>query len=75
MKTLEEQAIAVIEKVRPYLVRDGGDVEFVAIKDGVVQVRMLGACAGCHKSPMTLDTIKEVLFEELDNIVDVVEVF
>lgn len=75
MKSMEEQAIAIIEKVRPYLVRQGGDVEFVAVRDGIVQVRMLGACSGCHKSPVTMDTIRETLFEELDNIVDVQEVF
>lgn len=75
METMEQQAINIIAKVRPYLVREGGDVEFVAIKDGIVQVRMLGACAGCHKSVVTMDTIRDILFEELDNIVDVEQVY
>ena len=37
----------VIHKLRPYLQRDGGDLEFVDFKDGIVYVHMLGACAGC----------------------------
>jgi Fe-S cluster biogenesis protein NfuA len=41
--TQEEMVIDVLEKIRPYIQRDGGDVEFVSLQDGVVTVRMLGA--------------------------------
>ena len=51
MKTEVEQALA---EVRPHLQVDGGDVELVAIEDGVVKVRLTGACAGCPMSQMTL---------------------
>ena len=44
-----------LEQLRPYLKEDGGDMEFVDITDeGVVQVRLLGACSGCSMSAMTL---------------------
>jgi len=51
LKTEVEQALA---EVRPHLQVDGGDVELVDIKDGVVKVRLTGACAGCPMSQMTL---------------------
>ena len=45
MENIEEQIKNVIHKLRPYLQRDGGDIEYVDFKDGIVYVRMLGACA------------------------------
>jgi Fe-S cluster biogenesis protein NfuA len=44
----------VLNKVRPSLVADGGNIELVDIKDGQVQVRLMGACHGCPMSQMTL---------------------
>jgi Fe-S cluster biogenesis protein NfuA len=46
-----EQAL---EDLRPALAMDGGDVELVGVADGVVQVRLLGACSGCPMAAMTL---------------------
>lgn len=51
LKTRVEEALG---KIRPYLQADGGDVEFVDIVDGIVQVRLRGACAGCPGATMTL---------------------
>ena len=48
MENIEEQIKNVIHKLRPYLQRDGGDIEYVDFKDGIVYVRMLGACAWWH---------------------------
>jgi Fe-S cluster biogenesis protein NfuA len=45
---------AAIDKIRPMLQRDGGDVELVGIDDSVVKVRLQGACKGCPMSQMTL---------------------
>ena len=42
-----EEVEKVINKLRPYLNRDGGDIELIDFKDGIVYVKMLGACAGC----------------------------
>ena len=56
MENIEEQIKNVIHKLRPYLQRDGGDIEYVDFKDGIVYVRMLGACAGCT---MIDDTLKD----------------
>ncbi len=50
----EENVRAKLEEVRPMLQADGGDIEFVALKDKVVQVRLQGSCAGCAFATMTL---------------------
>lgn len=53
---MEEQVKAALEKVRPMLQQDGGDVKFVSFdpKTGVVRVKLTGACHGCPMSQMTL---------------------
>jgi Fe-S cluster biogenesis protein NfuA len=51
---IQEKVEAVIGEVRPLLQADGGDIELVSIDDGVVKVRLRGACAGCPGAQMTL---------------------
>jgi len=52
---MKEKVKEIIEKIRPNLQADGGDVELVDVtEDGVVKVRLLGACKGCPMSQMTL---------------------
>jgi Fe-S cluster biogenesis protein NfuA len=52
---LEEQVKTALENVRPSLQADGGDVEFVSVsEDGVVSVKLTGACGGCPMAQMTL---------------------
>ena len=48
------QVKAIIEELRPFLQADGGDIEFVDMKDGVVYVKLVGSCVGCPSSIMTL---------------------
>jgi Fe-S cluster biogenesis protein NfuA len=70
-KTIDEIK-KVIEKLRPYLQRDGGDIEFVDFKDGIVYVRMLGACAGCSLIDSTLkDGVEQILMEEVPEVIEV----
>jgi len=68
---MEQQIIKVIEKIRPYLQRDGGDIEFVRfdVATGVVYVNMLGACVGCHGLYDTLKMGIEILImEEVEGV-------
>jgi Fe-S cluster biogenesis protein NfuA len=51
---LKQEVAQALEEVRPHLQVDGGDVELVDVEDGVVKVRLTGACAGCPMSQMTL---------------------
>ncbi|MFQ9072770.1 MAG: NifU family protein [Faecalibacillus faecis] len=72
MENMEEQIKNVIHKLRPYLQRDGGDIEYVDFKDGIVYVRMLGACAGCTMIDDTLkDGVEQILMEEVPGVLEV----
>ena len=71
MENIEEQIKNVIHKLRPYLQRDGGDIEYVDFKDGIVYVRMLGACAGCTMIDETLkDGVEQILMEEVPGVLE-----
>ena len=56
---INEKIEKALEKVRAGLQQDGGDLELVSIEDGVVKVRLKGACAGCPMSQMTLANFVE----------------
>jgi Fe-S cluster biogenesis protein NfuA len=67
--TMKEKIQAVIDKIRPMLQADGGDVELVDVIDGVVTVRLQGACAGCPMSQMTLKNgIERYLKKEIPEV-------
>ena len=71
--TLEEQIIAVLNVIRPYLNNDGGDIEFLRFEDGIVYVRMTGACAGCMSLDVTLNEgIRDILIENIPGVVEVI---
>ncbi|WP_423363186.1 NifU family protein [Mycoplasma sp. P36-A1] len=74
MKTIEQQINEFTETIRPYLRRDGGDFEVVKFEDGIVYIKMLGQCAGCGSSAVTLMSIEEMMVEEIPGIVAVKEV-
>jgi Fe-S cluster biogenesis protein NfuA len=67
---------AALNKIRPQLQMDGGDVELVGIeKDGVVKVRLKGACGGCPMSQMTLKMgIERILKKEVPEVKEVVAI-
>lgn len=71
---VKEQVEAALEKVRPALQRDGGDVELVEVtEDGVVKVRLQGACQGCPMAQMTLQMGIERVIKEMVPEVKTVE--
>ncbi|CAN7224047.1 MULTISPECIES: NifU family protein [Bacillaceae] len=66
----------VLDKLRPFLLRDGGDCELVDVEDGIVKLRLLGACGSCPSSTITLKAgIERALVEEVPGIVEVEQVF
>lgn len=71
-----EQVQEVLNKLRPFLLRDGGDCELVDIEDGIVKLRLLGACGSCPSSTITLKAgIERALLEEVPGIIEVEQVF
>ncbi len=72
---MKEKVEAALSKVRPALMADGGDVELVEVQDGVVKVRLTGACGGCPMSQMTLKMgIERLLRKEVPEIKEVIAV-
>lgn len=62
----------IINKVRPFLQADGGDVEFVKFEEGIVYVRLYGACVGCSSVDITLkEGIEALLLEEVPGVIGV----
>ena len=69
----EQKIIDIIERLRPYLISDGGDIEFVKYEDNIVYVRLMGACAHCHMIDVTLkDGIEAAIQEEVPEVEEVV---
>ena len=72
---MNEKVEEVLNKIRPTLMRDGGNVELVEVNDGTVKVTLTGACAGCPMSTMTLKMgIEKILKEEIPEIKEVIAV-
>ncbi|MBI5178475.1 MAG: NifU family protein [Nitrospinae bacterium] len=73
---MKEQIEAVLETIRPALNADGGDVELVDVQDGVVAVRLMGACGACPSSTYTLKLgIERILKEKVPGVKEVEQVF
>jgi Fe-S cluster biogenesis protein NfuA len=65
----------VIDQVRPYIQGDGGDIDLVSYEDGVVTVRLRGACSGCPHAAMTLKMgVERFLKEHVPEVTEVVNV-
>lgn len=74
--TIFDEVQDVLDKLRPFLQRDGGDVELVDVEDGIVSLRLMGACGSCPSSTITLKAgIERALVEEVEGIKEVVQVF
>lgn len=72
---MNERVEKVLDKVRPSLIADGGNVELIEVKGGVVKVKLTGACRGCPMSQMTLKMgIEKFLKKEIPEIKEVIAV-
>ena len=72
---VRDKVEVVLNKIRPSLVADGGNVELVDVNDGVVKVKLTGTCAGCPMSTMTLKMgIERIIKQDIPEIKEVVSV-
>ena len=72
---MREKVEAALSRIRPALQADGGDVELVDVKDGIVSVRLTGACGGCPMAAMTLRSgVERVVKHEVPEVKQVVSV-
>lgn len=64
--------ISLIDKIRPFLISDGGNLEFIKFEDGIVYVSLTGACAECPMIDVTLkDGIEEMIINEIPEVKEV----
>lgn len=75
-KSVEKRVIESLERIRPYIQRDGGDMEFLSIdEDGVVTLKLLGACVGCGLIDYTLKGgVEMILMDEVPEVTEVIAV-
>jgi Fe-S cluster biogenesis protein NfuA len=72
---MQDKVEEVLNKIRPILIKDGGNVELVEVNDGTVKVKLVGACAGCPMSTLTLKMgIEKILKQEIPEVKEVVAV-
>ena len=72
MSEVEKKIIEVIDKIRPFLISDGGDIEYVKFEDGIVYVKLLGHCSNCSIMDVTLiDGIEMALINEVPEVIEV----
>ncbi len=72
-KTTIDKIKEVLNTVRPYLQADGGDIKYVKYEDGILYVKMIGACVGCGLIGNTMnDGIKMIMLDEVPEVLDIV---
>jgi Fe-S cluster biogenesis protein NfuA len=70
---MKEKVQEVIDKIRPMLQRDGGDIQLIDVEDGIVKVKLTGACGSCPMSQMTLKMgVENALKKEIPEVKEVV---
>ncbi len=69
---MQEQVLEVLDKLRPFLLRDGGDVELVDIEEGIVKLRLMGACGRRPRCTITLKAcVARAFLEEVPGVIEV----
>jgi len=69
---IEEKIKSTIEKMRPFLINDGGDLEYITYEDNIVYIKLKGACQGCPMMDITIkEGIEQLLVNEIPEIKEV----
>ena len=75
MSKEKEKIIEVIDQLRPFLINDGGNIEFIKYEDNIVYIKMMGACADCSMIDLTLkDGIESAIKEEVPEVKEVINI-
>ena len=75
MSEVEIKINEIIDKLKPFLINDGGNIEFLKYEDGIVYIKMLGACANCQMLDLTLkDGISAAIMNEVPEVKDVINI-
>ncbi len=72
MTDTEKKIIDVIDKIRPFLISDGGNIEYIKFENGIVYIKMLGHCSECPLIDTTLkDSIEVAIINEVPEVIEV----
>lgn len=72
---IEDKIKEVLDTIRPFLINDGGDVEFIKFEKGIVYVKLIGACSHCGMANMTLEgMVFDALSFEIPEVISIVNV-
>lgn len=72
---IENKIRILIDKIRPFLINDGGNIEFIKYEKNIVYVKLLGACSECNMMDITLkDGIEQLIINEIPEITEVVNI-
>ena len=72
MKETEKKIIEIIDKIRHFLISDGGNIEYIKYEDGIVYVKMMGHCQDCPMIDLTLkDSIEMAITSEIPEVIEV----
>lgn len=75
MNETEQKIIEVIDALRPFIINDGGNIEFVKYENNIVYIQMIGACADCEMLDLTLkDGIEAAIQEEIPEVKEVINI-
>lgn len=75
MKEKEQKIIEIIDSLRPFIINDGGNIEFVKLEDDIVYIQMMGACANCEMLDLTLkEGIEAAIQEEVPEVKEVINI-
>lgn len=75
MQTTEEKIKEIIDKLKPFLISEGGNIDFVKYEDNVVYIKMMGACANCEMLDLTLkEGIEASIISEIPEVKEVINV-
>lgn len=67
--------INIIDRLRPFLINDGGNIEFIKYENNIVYIKMMGACSNCQMLDLTLkDGIEAAIKEEVPEVIEVINV-
>lgn len=69
---IEAKIVEIVDKIRPFLISDGGNIEFIKFENGIAYVKMMGHCQGCPMMDMTLkDSIETAIVNEIPEVIEV----
>lgn len=75
MKEKEQKIIEIIDSLRPFIINDGGNIEFVKLENNIVYIQMMGACANCEMLDLTLkEGIEAAIQEEVPEVKEVINI-